>query len=59
MPLRSGSSRSAISANIEELRKSGRPQAQAVAIAMSKARGGARVLGRKKKRAARILNGGK
>ena len=37
MPLLSGSSGRAISANISELIHSGRPQKQAVAIAMSKA----------------------
>jgi len=37
MPLKSGKSRAAVSANIEELIRSGRPRAQAVAIAMSKA----------------------
>ena len=33
-PLKKGKSKAAISANIRELVKSGRPQAQAVAIAM-------------------------
>lgn len=37
MPLLNGSSDSVISANIAELRKSGRPEKQAVAIAYSKA----------------------
>lgn len=37
MPLKKGSSKKAISANIAELRRSGRPAKQAVAIAMSKA----------------------
>lgn len=37
MPLKSGSSRKTISANISELMHSGRPQRQAIAIAMSKA----------------------
>jgi len=37
MPLQKGRSRKAVSANIAELVKSGRPRAQAVAIAMSKA----------------------
>ena len=37
MPLMSGSSKGAVSANISELRKSGYPEKQAIAIAMSKA----------------------
>ena len=43
MPLKSGRSKAAISANISELMHSGRPQKQAVAIAMHKA-------GRKRRR---------
>jgi len=38
MPLQRGSSQQAISANIRELRRSGRPQKQAIAIALSEAR---------------------
>jgi ribosomal protein L12E/L44/L45/RPP1/RPP2 len=37
MPLKKGKSKKAVSYNIEELMKSGRPQKQAVAIAMSEA----------------------
>lgn len=40
MPLKKGSSRATVSGNIEELISSGRPQKQAVAIALSTARGG-------------------
>lgn len=37
MPLQKGSSKKAISANISELRHSGKKQSQAIAIAMSEA----------------------
>jgi ribosomal protein L12E/L44/L45/RPP1/RPP2 len=40
MPLKSGSSREVISSNIKEMIASGHPQKQAVAAALSNARGG-------------------
>jgi hypothetical protein len=40
MPLRKGKGRKVISNNIRELMESGRPQKQAVAIALDKAREG-------------------
>jgi hypothetical protein len=43
MPLKIGKSKKTISSNIRELRRSGRPQKQSIAIAMRKA-------GKRKKR---------
>lgn len=40
MPLQKGKSQKAISANIKELRKTGRPEKQAIAIAESVAKRG-------------------
>jgi hypothetical protein len=37
MPLKKGKSKSAISSNIAELRSTGRPEKQSIAIAMSEA----------------------
>jgi hypothetical protein len=42
MPLRKGSSKKVISANIRSEMRAGKPQKQAIAIAMSKAKKGKR-----------------
>lgn len=42
MPLKKGSSKKTISSNIRELKRSGRPHKQAVAIALHQARKGKR-----------------
>lgn len=49
MPLKKGKSKRTVSSNIKELVKSGRPQKQAVAIALTEARGGKKKPGPKKK----------
>lgn len=50
MPLRKEKSKKAVSANISELVRSGRPQKQAVAIALSTARkAGAKIPKKRKK----------
>ena len=51
MPLKKGSSRKTISANIEELRASGYPQNQAVAIALETARRTGKMPAKKKRKA--------
>jgi hypothetical protein len=50
MPLRKGTSKGVISANIKEMIKTGHPQKQAVAAALNTAReSGAKIPGRKPK----------
>ena len=50
MPLKKGSGRKTISTNIKELKQAGRPQQQAVAIALNQARRGPVEKGRKRRK---------
>jgi len=51
LPLKKGKSKKTISANIRELRRSGRPQKQSIAIALSEARkSGAKIPKKRKKK---------
>jgi len=50
MPLARGKSRKVVSSNIRKLRKEGRPEKQAVAIALSEKRRSAKKKAAKKKR---------
>ena len=49
MPLKKGKSPKVVSANIRELKKSGKSQKQSVAIALSTARGGKKRAKKRKK----------
>ena len=49
MPLKKGKSKATVSANIRELKKSGRPLKQAVAISLAQARKSGAKIPRKKK----------
>tara|TARA_R110002096_G_C14026688_1_gene670663 strand:+ start:264 stop:419 length:156 start_codon:yes stop_codon:yes gene_type:complete len=50
MPLEKGTSKQTIQRNVKELIKSGRPKNQAIAIALSTARGGKDAVQKPKKR---------
>ena len=48
MPLKKGKSKQVVSENISELRHSGHPEKQSIAIALSEARGGKKMPDKKK-----------